>query len=429
MMDGRVKTLHPKVHGGLLGRDRHRRRGACASTASRRSTSSSSTSIRSRETVAKPGCTLRGGDREHRHRRAGDDARGREEPRARRASSSTPPTTRASLAELRARRHVGDATRRRLAAKAFAPHRAVRRRWSPSWLRRAAGRRRRFRMRSLPAFRKQQDLRYGENPHQRAAFYATRSPRAHRVATARQLQGKELSYNNIADADAALECVRQFDDAGLRDRQARQSLRRRRGRRPARRLPARLSPPTRPRRSAASSPSTARSTPRRPRRSSSASSSRWSIAPASTPARSRCSPARRTSACWDRRARRRAGPRARPQARRRRPARADAGRRHVDAGELKVVTRARRRRASSRTCCSPGASCKFVKSNAIVFAKDGATVGIGAGQMSRVDLDADRRDEGGRRGPRRSRAASMASDAFFPFRDGLDAAAEPASAP
>jgi len=53
-------------------------------------------------------------------------------------------------------------------------------------------------------------LRYGENPHQEAAFYRDQSPASGSLATARQLQGKELSYNNIADSDAALECVRQF---------------------------------------------------------------------------------------------------------------------------------------------------------------------------------------------------------------------------
>jgi phosphoribosylaminoimidazolecarboxamide formyltransferase/IMP cyclohydrolase len=61
------------------------------------------------------------------------------------------------------------------------------------------------------SFRKQSDLRYGENPHQQAAFY--RDPRAigASVTQASQIQGKELSYNNIADGDTALECVRQFD--------------------------------------------------------------------------------------------------------------------------------------------------------------------------------------------------------------------------
>ncbi len=58
---------------------------------------------------------------------------------------------------------------------------------------------------------KGEDLRYGENPHQTSAFYREQKPTEACIATAKQLQGKELSYNNIADTDAALECVKQFD--------------------------------------------------------------------------------------------------------------------------------------------------------------------------------------------------------------------------
>jgi len=61
-------------------------------------------------------------------------------------------------------------------------------------------------------FRKKQELRYGENPHQQAAFYQEPHAGADTIAGAVQLQGKELSYNNIADTDAALECVKQFSD-------------------------------------------------------------------------------------------------------------------------------------------------------------------------------------------------------------------------
>jgi phosphoribosylaminoimidazolecarboxamide formyltransferase/IMP cyclohydrolase len=57
-----------------------------------------------------------------------------------------------------------------------------------------------------------QSLRYGENPHQDAAFYRDQAAERGSLANAKQLQGKELSYNNIADSDAALECVRQFDE-------------------------------------------------------------------------------------------------------------------------------------------------------------------------------------------------------------------------
>ncbi len=61
------------------------------------------------------------------------------------------------------------------------------------------------------SFRKRSDLRYGENPHQQAAFYSDPRAIGASIAQARQLQGKELSYNNIADSDTALECVRQFE--------------------------------------------------------------------------------------------------------------------------------------------------------------------------------------------------------------------------
>ncbi len=59
-------------------------------------------------------------------------------------------------------------------------------------------------------YHKAQDMRYGENPHQKAAFYREQNPAEASVATATQIQGKELSYNNVADTDAALECVKPF---------------------------------------------------------------------------------------------------------------------------------------------------------------------------------------------------------------------------
>lgn len=61
-------------------------------------------------------------------------------------------------------------------------------------------------------FNKVQEMRYGENPHQNAAFYSEKNPAKACIATAKQLQGKELSYNNIGDTDAALECVKQFEE-------------------------------------------------------------------------------------------------------------------------------------------------------------------------------------------------------------------------
>ena len=61
-------------------------------------------------------------------------------------------------------------------------------------------------------FVKTQDLRYGENSHQDAAFYKEANPEEASISTANQIQGKALSYNNIADTDAALECVKEFDE-------------------------------------------------------------------------------------------------------------------------------------------------------------------------------------------------------------------------
>ena len=73
------------------------------------------------------------------------------------------------------------------------------------------GTRARFSAQANASFIKLQDLRYGENPHQQAAFYRDLYPAPGSLVTGEQLQGKELSYNNIADADAAWECVKSFD--------------------------------------------------------------------------------------------------------------------------------------------------------------------------------------------------------------------------
>ena len=70
-----------------------------------------------------------------------------------------------------------------------------------------------FPAQSNSQFIKLQDLRYGENPHQNAAFYRDVTPAVGSLVTAQQLQGKELSYNNIADADAAWECVKSFNES------------------------------------------------------------------------------------------------------------------------------------------------------------------------------------------------------------------------
>ncbi len=118
----------------------------------------------------------------------------------------------ALLAELAA--HDGCTTaamRSRLAAKAFA-HTARYDTMVASYLAsRQESAAERFPATLPLVFEKAQDLRYGENPHQQAALYREPMARGPGVATAQMLQGKDLSFNNIADADTAIECVRQFE--------------------------------------------------------------------------------------------------------------------------------------------------------------------------------------------------------------------------
>ena len=103
------------------------------------------------------------------------------------------------------------ALRRKLAAKAYAARRPTIRR-SPTWFARQEGDT--FPERLTISAERVQTLRYGENPHQQAAFYSDGSKRPG-VATARMVQGKELSYNNIGDTEAAYECVAEFKEPAV----------------------------------------------------------------------------------------------------------------------------------------------------------------------------------------------------------------------
>ncbi len=209
MMDGRVKTLHPKVHGGLLGR-----RGTDDKVMTEHGIEPIDILVVNlypfEQTVAKPGCRfedaienidvggpamLRGAAKNHAAVAVVVDSADYER----------------VLAELQAQGHVGDALRAELAAKTFA-HTAAYDGAIANYLTARGGEG----QQSFPGtytaqFTKLYDLRYGENPHQQAAFYAERRPAPGSLAAAKLLQGKELSYNNIADADAALACVRVFD--------------------------------------------------------------------------------------------------------------------------------------------------------------------------------------------------------------------------
>ncbi|MFC3716605.1 bifunctional phosphoribosylaminoimidazolecarboxamide formyltransferase/IMP cyclohydrolase [Luteimonas soli] len=271
------------------------------------------------------------------------------------------------------------------------------------------------------SFVKVMDLRYGENPHQQAAFYRDLYPAPGSLATFTQLQGKELSYNNIADSDAAWECVRQFDapacvivkhanpcgvavGAGCGDA--------------------------------------------------------YELAYATDPtsafggiiAFNRTLDTATVKAILDRQfvevliapgyeesaldyAKKKANvrvlriPPAPPTAGFIDTKRVGSGLlmqtaddRVVTRDELKVVTRRAPSDAKLDTLLFAWRVAKFVKSNAIVYAKDQRTIGIGAGQMSRVvsaKIAGLKAEEAGLVVP----GSVMASDAFFPFRDGIDAAA------
>jgi phosphoribosylaminoimidazolecarboxamide formyltransferase/IMP cyclohydrolase len=208
IMDGRVKTLHPKIHGGLLGR-----RGTDEAVMAEHGIVPIDLLVVNlypfAATIARPECTwaeaienidiggpamLRAAAKNHQDVTVLVD----------------PHDYATVLAELDASGGTSIDTRSRLAAKAFA-HTAAYDTMVSDYLQRAQqppGER--FPARLPMVFDKVQGLRYGENPHQQAAFYRSPTARGATIATAEVLQGKELSFNNIGDADAALECVRQF---------------------------------------------------------------------------------------------------------------------------------------------------------------------------------------------------------------------------
>ena len=200
-------------------------------------------------------------------------------------------------------------------------------------------------------------------------------------------RASELSYNNYADADAAFELVAEFAPPGGRHRQARQPVRRRHRREPARGLGARRSPATRSARLAGSSRSTGRSTRRPPRRSA-GSSIEVVIAPAGgSGSGGGARPPHAAAPAGDRRHARPGG--AGPALSARSPGgflvqerdRVALGRRAL----CSAVTKRAPSEAEIADLLFADTVAKHVKSNAIVFARGGATVGIGAGQPSRVD--------------------------------------------
>jgi phosphoribosylaminoimidazolecarboxamide formyltransferase / IMP cyclohydrolase len=213
MLDGRVKTLHPKVHGGILARrDLPAHVDAIAAHGIPAIDLVVVNLYPFRETVAKPGCTL---DDAIENIDIGGPAMVRSAAKNwAHVGIVVDPADYAPLAgELAAGGGaLSQATRFRLAQKAFA-HTSAYDGAIANWLtaRGPDGAAQGFPQSMRYAGEILQTLRYGENPHQQAAFYRDESPAPGSIATYRQRQGKELSYNNIADSDAAWECAKSFE--------------------------------------------------------------------------------------------------------------------------------------------------------------------------------------------------------------------------
>jgi phosphoribosylaminoimidazolecarboxamide formyltransferase / IMP cyclohydrolase len=422
IMDGRVKTLHPKIHGGLLGR-----RGVDDAVMSLHQIAPIDLLVVNlypfAETVARPNC---GYAEAIEHIDIGGPAMLRAAAKNHESVSVVvDPTDYTTLLEELAANagHTSLALRSRLAAKAFA-HTARYDTMVASYLaERHPVETARFPTTLPLVFDKVQDLRYGENPHQSAAFYRNPVPRGASVATATVLQGKDLSFNNIADADAAIECVRQFNEpACVIVKHAN----------PCGAAMA-VSPLEAYDRAYRTDPTSAFGGIIAFNReldaiTAAAIIDRQFVEVLAAPAVAAdavkalaAKPNVRVLVLGD--LSRTPGGELEyrsvtggllTQTR-------DTG--SIDATGLKVVTRRKPTQSELGDLLFAWRVCKFVKSNAIVFARDRSTIGVGAGQMSRVYSTrvaamkaADERLE--------VEGSVMASDAYFPFRDGLDVAVE-----
>ncbi|EDL67570.1 bifunctional purine biosynthesis protein PurH [Vibrio campbellii HY01] len=219
MMDGRVKTLHPKVHGGVLGR-----RGQDDDVMEKHGINPIDMVVVNlypfAETVAKEGCTLadavenidiggptmvRSAAKNHKDVTIVVNAHDYNRVIAEMDANDKSLTleTRFDLA-IAAFEHT--ASYDGMIANYFGT-------MVPSYGENKEGdEESKFPRTFNQQFEKKQDMRYGENSHQAAAFYVEANPQEASVSTARQIQGKALSYNNITDTDAALECVKEFNE-------------------------------------------------------------------------------------------------------------------------------------------------------------------------------------------------------------------------
>jgi len=422
MLDGRVKTLHPKVHGGILARRDDASHMAQIEAAGIPAIDLVVVNLYPfAQTVAKAGCTL---DDAIENIDIGGPAMVRAAAKNYRGVAViTDPADYARIAgELRAGGgDLPESTCFDLAKKAFA-HTARYDGAIANYLNSAApaGAQTLFPERLQLAFDKVQALRYGENPHQEAAFYREPEAPAGAISSCRQLQGKELSYNNIADADAAWECVKTLEaPACVIVKHANP-------------CGAAIGPSAMEayHKAFATDPTAAFggiiafncTVDRDAAEAVSRQFLEVLVAPAfSDEARHNLDgkqnvrvlqvPLGGATSGYDLK---RVNGGLLVQ-------RFDTAR--VSAGQLKVVTHRVPTEAEIADLLFAWRVAKFVKSNAILFCKGGQTVGVGAGQMSRVDsarIAVMKAEQAGL-----SVAGSVvASDAFFPFRDGLDVLAQ-----
>ncbi len=422
MLDGRVKTLHPKVHAGILAR-----RDVPAHTAALGKAAIPTIDLvivnlyPFSATVARPGCTLAeaienidiGGPA-----MARSAAKNYEHV----AVVTDPADYEAVLKEMTAAGGaVGGETRFRLAQKAFS-HTAQYDGAISNYLTAlgAAGEQARFPQRLNLYFELAQRLRYGENPHQEAAFYRDLQPAPGSLGTCRQLQGKELSYNNLADADAAWECVKSFDEpACVIVKHANPC-----GAAVAGSLAEAY------RKAFATDPASAFggiiAFNRELDGGTAEALSRQFVEVVIAPAY-----AAEAGKVLAQKANIRALAAAvAPGANALDLKRVGGGllvqtpdTTRIGAGDLKVVTQAKPGEAQLADLLFAWRVAAFVKSNAIVFCGGGATLGVGAGQMSRVDSARIAAIKAANAGLA-LQGSVVASDAFFPFRDGVDGVAQ-----
>ena len=429
MMDGRVKTLHPKVHGGLLGvRDNPEHAAAMAAH-----------EIGAIDLVVVnlypfEATVMKGAPRDEVIENIDIGGPSMVRSAAKNHAFVTivtdPGDYPALLAELEAKRGAtGTEFRKLMAARAFAATAAYDAMIS-QWFAFADQRELFPEMLAITGARKA-ELRYGENPHQRAALYLPKGPHGKGIAQAEQVQGKELSYNNYADADAALELAAEFkggapavvivkhaNPCGVA--QASSLLEAWQGALQCDDISAfggivatnaPLDGPT--------------------AEAICAIFTEVVVAPAADEA-ARAAFAKKKNLrlllTGDLPDPRRGGLSVKPitggllvQSR-------DNG--AIAAGDLKVVTQRQPTERELNDCLFAWTVARHVKSNAIVYAKDGITAGIGAGQMNRRDSSriaamkaAEAAEKFGWTQPR-TVGSAVASDAFFPFADGLLAAAE-----